>query len=191
MLPLIPIIISVSVSAWVGRKAHDVIADHPSLCGYCSNCGNTTQHHFYESGMSWKKSCGTTFFFGLPVLAVSSVLARNIYKCGNCEHLTLTCRMPGCKGMALCGEYYDDEFCGDCRKKNDNSKLYNAFQDQKTLAKVSEILKTRQTEIEILMQQLKSLEIDRAKNKELIRRLSEALEKKNIEVEELKRMVGQ
>lgn len=183
-------VITAGVTALAGRKAHDKWADHPPLRGYCSNCGNITQHEFRESGMSWKKTGGMGVLLGAAGIGVSSILARNVYKCRGCQHLTLTCRLPGCSGMVRAGDYYDDEFCGECLAGNDNSKLYNAFQDQKTLAKVTKIIVRMQGEIEALKARLVALEKDRAGDEQLIQGLSRVLREKEQELAHLRQQVG-
>jgi hypothetical protein len=182
--------IGVGVSTFIGRKCHDKYAYHPTIRGYCSNCGKTVEHKFQESGMNWKKTSSMAIVSTPLGLGLSSVLARNIYKCTECKKLTVKCRMPKCTGMACCGDYWDDEFCGQCRCANDNSKLYNAFQDQKKLYKVQEVLKLMQTDIDLLKEKIAQLEVERSKNKEFIRRLNEALRKKNEEYECLIKMAA-
>lgn len=189
-LPLIPILIGIGISSLIGRKAHDKWGKHPPLKGYCSNCGETTQHAYHESGMSWKKTGVMGVLSGAVGLGVSSLVARNIYKCKSCQHLTLQCRVPRCKGMALAGEYYDDEFCGQCRTGNDQSKLYKAYQDQKTLAKVKEVMRAMQSEIETLKAKIRELEKERSKHKEIIRQLNELLDRKERELSDLRRQVA-
>lgn len=176
------LVIATGVSAFTARKAHDKYADHPPLRGYCSNCGVVASHSFHQSGMSWKKSGGMAILLGAAGLGVSSLLARNIYRCSNCSHLTLQCRVPGCKGMALAGEYYDDELCGHCRTGNDQSSLHKACQDQETLAKVKDVMTAMQSGIDVLEARIKELEADRAKHIELIRQLNQMLREKKTEL---------
>jgi len=189
-IPIIAILIGAGVSAYLGRKAHDKWADHDPLKGYCSNCGKTSKHAFHQSGMTWKKSGIMAVLSGAAGLGVSSLLARNIYKCQRCGQLTLQCRMPKCKGMALAGDYYDDEFCGQCRQANDNSKLYQAMQDQKSFHKVKEILAAMQREIDVLKAKIAELEREHGKHKEILKQLVERLKRKEAELAEYRKMAA-
>jgi len=189
-IPILVWVIGAGVSAYIGRKAHDKYADHPPLHGYCTNCGSTCDHTFHASGMNWRKTGAMGVLTGAAGIGVSSLLARNIYTCTSCQQLTLQCRAPGCKGMALSGEYYDDEFCGQCRSGNDQSKLYRAYQDQKTLAKVKKVMQAMQTEVEELKAKIRELERERSKHKEILRQLHMLLDQKERELSDMQRRVA-
>lgn len=183
--PFIPIII-VGVGALISRKIHDGVAEHPDLRGYCSNCGNTCNHRYHESGMSWKRTGFTGLLAGALGLGVSSLLARNIYKCSNCGHLVLACRTPGCTGMALSGKVYDDEFCGECFSSNDKSHFERAKNDRQEAEKLRLILVTMQQDRDKLDAKLRQLQSEHGADKQLINDLTECLKQKNREIDSLR-----
>lgn len=183
-------LLAACVSTFVARKLHDNYAEHPPLKGYCSSCGVVGPHSFHQSGMSWKKSGPTAVLFGALGLGVSSLVARNVYRCSNCGHLTLQCRMPGCTGMALAGEYYDDEFCGRCRTGNDQSKLHQAIQLHRESTKIKEVMRTMQGQIDGLRAKVSELERDRGKHKEVIRQLNERLRRLEDELREVQEVTS-
>lgn len=174
-LPLIPFIIGVGATVFAGRKAHDAFADHPDLRGFCSNCGKTCNHEFHESGMSWKRMGAVGVLLGAAGLGVSSLMVRNVYRCRSCRHLVLSCRTPRCTGMALSGNVYDDEFCGECYRGNDKSQFNRAVQDREQKEQLVRVLRAKQREQDALKARIRQLEADRTVNKKLIAQLTERL----------------
>lgn len=173
------------------RQAKDVVAKRSKLRGYCSNCGELCLHKFETSGLTKGK---TALTIALGPLGFTSVLAlRNVYKCTECGHRTLPCRMPNCTGMARGGDYYDDEFCGRCRKANDNSLLYQAYTNAKMMAKVTAIIQGLQQELDQMTIRLKHLEMgtanERAKHAQEKEVLQRHVAEKEAELQELRRVV--
>jgi len=185
-IPLIPVVIVAGAAIFAGRKAHDALADHPDLKGFCSNCGKTCNHEFHESGMSWKKAGITGVLLGALGLGVSSLLVRNVYKCRSCGHLVLPCRTPGCKGMALSAKAYDDEFCGQCYSSNDKSQFHSAVNDRKQREKLKKILATMQEDRDKLKVKLAELQKDRSSDKKLIKDLLEVIRRKDDEISRMR-----
>ncbi len=171
-LPLIPIIIGLG-AVLASRKAHDVLADHPDLRGFCTNCGKNCSHQFHESGMTWQRMGAIGVLLGAAGLGVSSLMVRNVYQCRSCRHLVLNCRWPGCTGMALSGKVYDEEFCGECVRGNDKSQFNRAVQDRKQKEQLVRVLRAKQKETDELSARIRQLEADRNADKKLIAQLIE------------------
>jgi hypothetical protein len=175
------VLAGVKIGMTSGHKIIESIYDPvPILHGYCSNCGEITEHNIYKSGANWILS-GINMILD-PVASLTSLGIRDVYKCSYCNHMTVPCRYPHCNNMATCGDYYANQFCGQCVANNDNSRLYRAFQDQKTLFKVKEIMKIMQSEIDALNDKIDKLEQDHEKHKELIKMLKEAVQAKQKEL---------
>ncbi len=185
--PLIPIIIGVGATILAGRKAHDAWADHPDLRGFCSNCGKNCSHEFHESGMTWKRMGAVGVLLGAAGLGVSSLMVRNVYRCRSCQHLVLSCRTPGCTGMALSGKVYDDEFCGECFQGNDKSQFNRAVQDRQQKEQLARVLRAKQQEQDQLRARIRQLEADRAADRKLIAQLTERLSRMQRETQMMTR----
>jgi hypothetical protein len=174
-LPLIRFVIGLGATVLAARKAHDALADHSDLGGFCSNCGNVCSHEFHQSGMTWRRMGAVAVLLGAAGLGVSSLMVRNIYRCRGCRHLVLQCRTPGCPGMALSGNVYDDEFCGECYRGNDKSQFHKAVQDRQQKEQLVRVLRAKQKEQDALEARVQQLEADRSADKKLIAQLVERL----------------
>ncbi len=160
--PVIPVLIAAGASALAARKASDHYSDHQPRRGKCTNCGKVGAHDYLESGVKWANAGPMAVALGLAGVCVLSVTARNVYKCSNCGHRTLPCRMPTCDGMALSTTYYDHELCGGCNTGNDQSRAYAEKESVKAAVKnraqVAAQLKSLEKTIRVLRERLADVE---------------------------------